>query len=186
MQLDKAIQSRKSIKKFQKKKPDWRDIIDCIDACRYAPMAGNMFSLKFLIINDKDKISKLAEAAQQDFISQAHYVVIICSIPKKTINTFKEKGEIYIRQQAGAAIQNFLLKIEEKKLSTCWIGHFVEDQVKRILQIPDNTQVEAMFPVGYAYPTDRKKEKRKIDLDNVIYFHKYGNKRMSGPRIPRA
>lgn len=186
MQLDKAIKQRKSIKKFQKKKPNWRDIIECIDACRYAPMAGDIFSLKFILIEDKEKISKLAEAAQQEFIAQAKYIVAVCSIPKKTVDSFEKRGETYIRQQAGAAIQNFLLKIEEKKLSTCWIGHFVNSQVKRILQIPDNAQIEAMFPIGYAFPINRKKEKNRIDFDNIMYFHKYGNKRMKEPRKSRA
>jgi nitroreductase len=182
MELDKAIKQRKSIRKFKKKKPDWRDIIECIDNMRYAPMAGNIFTLRFVLIDDKKKIEQLAEAAQQDFISETQYVIIVCSIKEKTIHSFGERAEFYVRQQAGAAIQNFLLSLEEKGLATCWIGHFVEEQVKRIATIPDNVQVEAFLPIGYAYPD--AKNKRKQMLDNLLYFHKYGNKRMKGPRTP--
>jgi nitroreductase len=184
MELDKAIQLRKSIRNFQRKKPDWRDIIECIDACRYAPMAGGIFTPKFILVDEKEKINKIAEAAQQGFISKAHYVLVVCSKIQKTVDSYGKRGEIYSRQQAGAAIQNFLLKIEEKNLSTCWVGQFVESQVKRILQISDDIQIEAVFPIGYAFPSDKKRKKRKIDFDNVLYFHKYGNKRMEIPRMP--
>ncbi len=184
MELQKAIKKRKSVRKFKTKKPDWRDIIECIDSARYAPMAGNLFTPRFILIDDKSTIQKLAEAAQQDFIAEAKYVVIVCSSKEKTINSFGERAEIYVRQQTGAAIQNFLLSLEEKGLATCWIGHFVEEQVKRVAKIPDNVQVEAFFPIGYAYSD--AKGRKKVMIDDVLYFHNYKNKRMKIPRMPYA
>lgn len=180
MDLDKAIQNRKSVKKFNSKSPDWRNIIECIDSMRHAPMAGGNFSLKFILVSDKGKIQKIAEAAQQNFIVQAKYIVVICSIPSRTKNAYGEKAEVFLRQQAGAAIQTFLLKIEEKKLDTCWIGYFVEDQIKRELKIPDKANVEAIFPIGYEFRKDNPS--RKIELDRVLYFTSYGNKKMKNPR----
>ena len=144
MELNRAIQSRKSVRKFKDKKPDWRNIIECIDAARYAPMAGNNFTLKFIFVDDKEKINKLADAAQQSFISQVKYVVVVCSNPSRTENAYDNRGEIYCRQQAGAAIENFLLKIEEMGLSTCWVGAFVDRMVKEILKIPENIKSETM------------------------------------------
>ena len=126
MELDKAIKSRKSVRKFKEKKPDWRDIIECIDATRYAPMAGNNFPLKFILVKDSEKIQKLSEAAQQPFISKAPYVVVVCTNPLRIQNAYPEFAEKFCKQQAGAAIQNFLLKIQEKGLSTCWVGYFLE------------------------------------------------------------
>ena len=177
MELDKAIKSRSSVKKFNSKKPDWRDIIECIDAARFAPMAGGNYSLKFILVDDKENISKIAEACQQHFVGQAHYVVVACSNPSRTTNAYGKQGENYLRQQAGAAIQNFLLKIEESGLSTCWVGYFVENQIKRALGIPEEVNVEAVFPIGFEY---EKKHTRKaeIDLDNILYFNSYGQKRM--------
>lgn len=177
MELDKAIHSRRSVRKFKTKKPDWRDIIECIDAARYSPMAGGMYSLKFILIDDESTIQKLAEAAQQHFISRAQYVVVVCSNPSRTINSFEERGKVYCRQQAGAAIENFLLKIKEKGLATCWVGAFVERLVKKALDIPEKIDVEAMFPIGYEFEKP-KTRKIKIDLDNILYFNRYGNKKM--------
>ena len=181
MELDKAIKNRRSVRKFKSKKPDWRDIIECIDAMRYAPMAGDNFTLKFILVDDEKKIKKIANAAQQDFITETKYVVVVCSKPARTVNAYGERGKMYCQQQAGAAIQNFLLKIEEAGLSTCWIGHFVEEQVKRELKIPNDVDVEAVFPIGYEFrkPTTRKS---KIDLDDTLYFNNYKSKKMGEHR----
>lgn len=180
MELNKAIQSRHSVKKFKEKKPSWRKIIECIDSARYAPMAGNNFTLKFILVWDKTKIQKISEASQQSFISQAKYVIIACSNPSRTTNAYGKKAEVYCRQQAGAGIQNFLLKIQEKGLSTCWVRAFVEEQIKRILKIPAGVNVEAIFPIGYEF--EKQKRKTKIDLDRILYFEEYGNTKLKSPR----
>ena len=169
---------RRSIKKFSNKKPDWRDIIEAIDMGRYAPMAGNSFSLKFILVNEEEKIKKLAEASQQDFIRNAQYVVVVCSNPSRTLNLFPERGKIYLKQQAGASIQNFLLKLEDLDLSTTWIGHFIERKIKTILKIPKEIQVEAIFPIGYEHKLKKTKPKKKIRIDNILYFNEYNKKRM--------
>lgn len=178
MQLGKAIKERHSVRKFSSKKPDWKDIINCLDYARYAPMAGNNFTLKFILVSDKEKIQKLADASQQPFITQAHYVVVACSDKKRPTNLYEKRGEIYLRQQAGAAIQNFLLKIHEEGLATCWIGHFVEEIVKRELNIPADSQVEALFPIGYEYEKPATK-KSKIDLESIIRFNDYKTKKLN-------
>jgi nitroreductase len=177
MELDKAIQSRHSVRKFSNKKPDWRNIIECIDAARFAPMAGNNFTLKFILVDDKEKIQKIAEACQQNFVSSVDYIVVICSNPSRLKNAYEERGEKFSRQQTGSAIQNFLLKIEEKKLATCWIGYFLEEQIKDILSIPEKIEVEALFPIGYEKEKEYTK-RAKIDMDEILFFNKYDEKRM--------
>ena len=140
--------------------------------------AGDNYTLKFILVSDQEKIQKLAQAAQQNFISQTRYVVVVCSTLSRTVNAYGKRGEMYIRQQAGSAIQNFLLKITEKGLATCWIGAFVDNLVKEILKIPEEINVEAMFPVGYEYEKP-KTIKAKINIDNILYFDEYKNKKMN-------
>lgn len=180
MDLNKTIKERRSVRKFKLSPPDWREIIECIDAMRYAPMAGNNFSIKVILVDEDEKIRELAEAAQQPFITQANYVVVVCTTPSRTEISYGERGKIYLKQQAGAAIENFLLKITEKKLSSCWVGHFAEEQVKRTLDIPEDIHVEGLFPIGYAFK--KPEPKRKIELDAFLYFNTYGKKKMNTVR----
>jgi nitroreductase len=177
MELNKAIQSRRSIRKFKDKKPDWRKIIEAIDSARYAPMAGNNFSLNFIMIDEQEKINKIAEYSSQDFIAQAKYVVVFLTTPERVINLFgEEKGLTFCKQQAGAAMQNFLLKLTEYALSTCWIGYFNEEKIKKLLKIPEEYIIEAIFPIGFA--NEKPKQKKEKDLNNFLYFNEWDNKRM--------
>ena len=181
MELDNAIKNRHSTRKFSSKKPDWRKIIEAIDFTRFAPMAGNNFTLKFIVVDDEEKIQKIKDASQQDFVGYAKFIVVVCSDDERTVNAYGEKGEIFARQQAGAAIENFLLKIEESGLATCWVGYFAENQIKKELNIPENVKIEAIFPIGYEHP-EKSTTKRKIDLDNILRFNDYKNKRMKLPK----
>lgn len=168
MDLDKAIKERHSVRKFNSKLPDWRDILKCIDATRYTPMAGNNFTLRFIVVSNQERIQKISQACEQPFIAQAKYVVVVCSTPGKLINAYGKIGEVYTRQQAGAAIENFMLKIIDLKLSTCWVGYFVEKNIKELLKIPADAQVEAVLPIGYEY--EKGKRRTKIELDNILFL----------------
>ena len=182
MDVDSAIKSRKSVRSFKDKKPNWRDIIDCIDKVRFSPSAGKNFTLKIILVNDMAKIQKIANAAEQSFIAQAHYVVVFFSDPSRLTTLYEKRGEIYSRQQAGAAIENFLLSIEDKGLATCWVGHFDEDMIKKELKIPDKMEIEAVFPIGYEFGKTPKKN--RIKLDNILNFNTNGTKKMKKPESP--
>ena|SRR3989344_3334566 len=177
MQLEDAIKKRKSVRRYSDKKPDWRKIIRAIDAARYAPTAGGIDSVRFIIVQDKEKIKELAEASQQDFIAQAQYVVVVISLDVKVKRFYEEFGEKFARQQAGAAIENFLLKLTADGLATCWIGYFAEDQVKRILSIPDKAVVEALFPIGFETKVKTSSPAKPL-LENILWFDKFKNKYM--------
>jgi nitroreductase len=185
MNLDKAIQERKSTRKFSTKKPNWKLIIECINSVRFIPTAGGNFSLRVIMVDDSKIISQIAKASQQDFIQDAQFLVVFLSDKGRTTNLYGKRGEIYIRQQAGAAMQNFQLKITESKLETCWIGHFSDSQVKRALKIPADIDIEGIFPIGFesGIRSERSKYSKKIELDKFLYFNQYKNRRMKSPKI---
>jgi nitroreductase len=121
MKLRDAIEGRKSVRRFHHKKPDWRKIIRAIDMARYAPSAGGQFVTKFILVSDEDKIAKITEATQQDFVGEAQYLVVVVSDETSLVRSYEERGKRYCASQSGAAIQNFLLALVEQKLVTTWI-----------------------------------------------------------------
>lgn len=178
MQLKDVIEKRHSVRRFSTKKVKIDDIIECIDAANKSPLAGNISVLRFILVDDKDKIQKLADAAQQDFISEVDQVVVVCSKKDEAIRSYDERAEMYMRQQAGASIENFLLRITDLGLASCWTGAFVEDMVKQALQVPttEDMEVEAILPIGYEMVKTGKQAK-KTNLDNVLYFNKWKEKK---------
>lgn len=178
MKFEDILRKRQSIRKYSSKKPDWRDLMEAINAARFAPMAGNIFTPRFIIVSDETKIERLKNSCAQDFVQDAQYVVVMISDPSLPNKSFEGSSEIYCRQQAGASIQNFLLKLTELGLSTCWVGLFDEELVKNNLKIPEHMYVEAIFPIGY--PFEKVRPKKKPDLENIISFNEYGKKKMKG------
>lgn len=178
MDLKEAIKSRQSIKKFSEKKADWRKIVQAIDSARYAPMAGNNFSLKFVLVSDHDKISKMKSACQQDFIDTP-YIIVVVSDHDKVKKLYDDLGVGFASQQAGAAIQNILLTLVDRGLDACWVGYYDSDQIRAAVDIPDSWTVEAIIPVGFRSRAHSHIKSEKIELENVLYFEKWKNKTMN-------
>ena len=152
-------------------------LIEVCETVRFAPMAGNIYTIKLIIVSDKKIKQELAEAALgQEFLARASYVIVVCSDLNQLKRSYGKRGEKYGRQQAGAAIENMLLKAADLGLGTCWVGAFDENSVKRILKIPDNDnsniQVEALLPLSN--PFTKAKAKKKPDLKLITYFEKWG------------
>lgn len=184
MELDKAIKERHSVRRFSSKKPDWRDIMKAIDSARLAPLAGNIPAIRYLIIDDKEKIYKLSKASQQDFVATADYIIVVCSDLTNLTRSYNKRAEKYAKQQAGASIQNLLLRLTELGLATCWVGAFSDSEVKSILKIPDHIEVEAFFPIGYE--AIKSKQRLKPSLDRIIFFNNWGERRMTPLKNPDA
>jgi len=185
MELDKAIKTRHSSRRFKTKSPEWRDILKAIDAARLAPLAGNIQTIKFILVSDEDKIQQIADACQQDFVGTVSYIVVFCTSPKQCERAYDKRALKYCLQQAGAAIENFLLKITDLGLSACWVGAFNDEQIKKILKIPEEVIVEAVFPVGYEMPKVSK-QRLKPSLDECIFFDEWKNKYMKAIKKPEG
>ncbi|MAG07741.1 hypothetical protein CMI46_02900 [Candidatus Pacearchaeota archaeon] len=176
MKFDDIVDARHSVRKFKTKKPDWRKIVEAIDCARKGPLAGNIPALKFILVEKPEVIAKLAECSQQDFIVDAHYVIVVVADTNEVERSYDDRGKMYAHQQAGAAIQTIYLKLTELGLGTCWVGSFVDDQVKLALKIPDGSDPIVILPVGH--PMLKGKKKRKPGIDRVLRFNDYKEKSM--------
>lgn len=183
MDFNKVLKTRTSIRKYSNKDVKDDKIINAIEAANLAPSPGNLSILKFIIIKDKETIKKIAQAAQQPFIKSAPVVIAVCSDSANIKRAYDIRTEKYVKQQAGAAIQNFLLKITEMKLASCWIGAYSESIIKSALKVPENITIEAILPIAYPHKADKTKQKPKPNLGNITYFETYGNKYQKKPRM---
>jgi len=182
MDFEEVLKTRRSIRKYaltkkgEPEKIDIEKIFEIIDAARYAPMAGGIFSLKFILVLDRNKIEKIAEYSQQQFLADAFAIIVVCTDGKATKRFYGERAERYLRQQAGAAIQNMLLKTTELGFASVWIGHFYDDGIKELLKIPDDIFIEALLPIAKPWPNLKLKEKTLIDMKRILYFDEWKGK----------
>ena len=176
MELQKALEKRTSVKNYSSKKPAIEEIIKAIEAANSAPAAANLQPLIYIIIEAPEKIAKIADSCQQQFINKAPYVVVVCSNPKQLKIFDENRAEKYIKHNVGAAIENFLLKIAELELASCWVGAFSEQILRNLLSIPDFINIEAVLPVGYEFVKGKTKQRFRRSLVNRVFFDSFGNK----------
>ena len=180
-----AIKERKSVREFASKKPDWKKIMRALDAVRFAPMAGNQYSLKFILVSESDKIEKITSFCQQDFVGDAKFIVVVISEDSKVERSYGSLSGKFARQQAGAAIENFLLALTEQGLATCWVGYFEEQGIRETLGIPGNMTVDAVLPIGIENEQHKKQAKKsKPDLNDIMFFEKFDqDKIVNTPKV---
>lgn len=172
MKTQEAIESRSSIRDFSNKKVKFDLVLEAIDAANQAPFAGNINNLKYLIVETQANKNIIAEYAQQYWINESQWIVIVCSEFKKLDELYQDRAQMYAKQQAGAAIENMLLRITDLGLASCWVGAFADDGIKAHFKIPDNWEIEAILPI--AYPSNKlHKHARKIDLEKKIFWEKW-------------
>lgn len=171
MDFSKLVEKRASVRKFKDKKVNWRNIVDAIDSARFIPLAGNISNIKFITIENKKTINEIADECGQSWISEVSALTVVCSDETLLEKRFYERGRIYSRQQAGAAIQNFILRLTDLGLSSCWVGSFNDSKVRRILDIPKEITIEAIIPIGYE--KTKTAPKRKTALQNVSFWEKW-------------
>ena len=178
MQFDEVIKRRKSTRQFTSKKVSWKHALESIDAAINGPFAGSLNHLKFIIVEETATIKSLAEQSAQLWISEASMVIVVCSDDTNIETQYGERGRIYSRQQAGAAINTLILKLTDLGLSSCWVGSYDDGRIRDILKInKEHIQIEAIIPIGYEKEDPSTIRPKKLALENVLRWEDWNQKR---------
>ena len=122
-----------------------------VEAARMTPTAGNAQAYQLVIVRQPEQKQHLSHAAYgQKQIQTASIVFVVCADLKKAQEAYGDRGRsLYCIQDTAAVTQNVLLAAHGLGLGTCWIGAFKEDEVKKVVNAPEDMRPVAMIPVGY-------------------------------------
>jgi len=168
-----AISQRSSVRAYKASDVEEDKLKKILETGRLSPSASNRQEWKFIVVRDKETKKKLANAAfGQTFIGEAPVVIVACGTESKAIMAC---GQPAYTVDVSIACAFMILQAYELGLGTCWIGAFKEDEVKKILKIPEDVRVVAMTPLGY--PDQLPSQKSRKDLDQIVCYEKYERKR---------
>jgi nitroreductase len=166
MDVMEAIKSRRSIRSYKDKPIEEEKLKAILESARLSPSASNRQERKFVVVTDKAMREKLADAAHgQRFVGQAPVVIVACATETARIMPCEEPS--YPIDMA-IAVDHITLEAVEQGLGTCWIGAFKQDDVKKLLGIPDNAKVIALLPLGYPDETPEPRPRKSLD-ETVSY-----------------
>ena len=164
-----AIKERQSVRSYQDKEIPEEILQEILEAGRLAPSACNNQPWKFIVVRDKNLKERLISACKnQKFVGEASVIIVACAInPSYKMGN----GEYSYTIDLAIALEHMSLQAAALGLGTCWIGAFYQDQVKEILEIPDDVSVVALMPLGFPQALGTKTE-RKL-LSEIICYDKY-------------
>ena len=168
MDVFEAIETRRSIRKYEKRPVEQGKLLKILEAGRLSPSAKNLQPLAFVAVTDPGLLGKLDSATNQRW--EAPAMLVGCAMPGNA--WVRDDGEEYWKVDAAIAMQSMCLAAWEEGIGTCWICAFREGQVKEILGIPSDVRVVALMALGY--PRDKKGpvEKRK-PLDEIVHYDRW-------------
>lgn len=171
MEAIECIKTRRSVRKFTDEIISKELITEIIDIAKMAPSWKNTQTVRYMAIQDKSIIDKLASDCVLNFeynqktLSRCNNVMLI--LQKNNICGFERDGSYSTSKEdkwemfdAGIATQTFCLAAHEKGIGTVILGIFDEEAIKNVVGIPEGMSVAAVVPFGVPAfapdPTPRK------------------------------
>ena len=164
-----AISQKSSVRAYKATDVEEDKLKKILEAGRLSPSASNRQEWKFIVVKSKETKKNLANAAfGQSFIGEAPVVIVACGTESKAIMAC---GQPAYTVDVSIACAFMILQAYELGLGTCWIGAFKEDEVKKILKIPEDVRVVAITPLGY--PDQPPSQKSRKGLEQMFCYEKY-------------
>ncbi len=149
--------TRRSIRRFKDKAVPYEALEKCLDAGRLAPSGRNQQVCEYIVINDAEVLPGIFEniggsvkmppergGPRPENTPKAYIIILINKSWEGDAN--RRRISLY---DVGMAAENIILVAYEQGLGACPILMFHENNLKPILNIPDNYDVALVIAMGY-------------------------------------
>jgi nitroreductase len=166
MDVTKAIRDRRSVRSYENKDIPQEVLLKVLEAARLAPSANNRQPWKFVVVREAAKRAALAKAAkEQQFVAEAPVVIAAVAMEPERVMTC---GVPTYAVDLAIAVDHMTLAAVDQGLGSCWIGAFYQEDVRKILKIPDEYKVATLLTLGY--PRDQARFKNRKPLDEIVCY----------------
>lgn len=169
MDFKDLIQKRRSIRKFSDKKLSSEEVQSIMRAALMAPTSKNSKPWQFVLIEDKEMLSKLSMSKQHGskLIEGCALAVVVIADPFAS--------DVWIEDASIASIM-IQLQAEELNLGSCWVqirnretaaGNSAEEYVREFLDIPLYMQVLSIIAIGYKVQERPSFDEEKLEWEKI-------------------
>jgi nitroreductase len=171
MEVFDCIVKRRSVRAYERQAVPDEILLKLIDAGRWAPSAGNIQPLLYLIVRASDQIKKIKAFAPGMIFEPPAIIVICIDLDVATKKGGKLGRELLAIFDAGIAAQNIMLYATELGLGTCAIRSFNPAALQPILKLPENIVPQLLIGVGY--PAHEPPVPKRKDLNEIVRWETY-------------
>jgi nitroreductase len=170
-------------------------VFEILRAAQWAPSAGNFQPIRFVVLRDRERLATLAALARESVALSAHW------FPRYRAETSEHpdwarvplavaliadptKGGPHIHGEAthviagGLAAQNMALTAHALGLSTTLVTHWIEEELKVLVECPRAWDVVGVMAIGHAAESVASS---RPPLDQIVFADMFGRPAVKVP-----
>lgn len=179
-----TIRTRRSVRRFVEKPVENQKLQSILESVRLAPSCGNIQCWRLVVVRDST-VRKAISELTGSFDRSSHYVsgvntakkgiaeapvlLVLCADPSQ-FGPLQDRN--YHLIDIGIAAQSLMLAVRALGLGTVFVGVFDEEEIRGLLNIPQNIRVVGLFPLGYPRRSSEKRTTRK-PLREFVFYDKW-------------
>lgn len=176
MEFNQLVQVRQSCRNFSGELVEKEKLEKIIDTVRLAPSACNSQPWFFHVVTSPDLLKQIASATRV-FGSNKHaekagaFIVLEEKLATLKEGVSKMVGSQHFAQiDMGIATSHIIMSATNEGLSTCMLGLFDKDAVKKALGLDKKAELKLVIAVGYASAEDKIRKKVRKSLEDIVEY----------------
>lgn len=176
-----SIKHRRSVRKYTSDPIESEKLQSVLEAARLAPSGNNKQPWTFIVVQSAQQRQAVMEAChRQTWMMTAPAFIVAVADMASRVETepglFLDENSPHwelkraIRDTA-IATENMLLEADAQGLGTCWVGFFVQSEIRPVLGIPDDKFVLAVIPIGY--PAEQPLARPRKPISEIVRYEKW-------------
>ncbi len=164
MEIQKAILTRRSIRKYTNEKISEDLITAILRAAMYAPSAMNQQPWHFIVVDDSALLKRLSQIHPYgEMLSDASFGILVCGDEKLQLT------KDYWPVDCSNATQNILLSAHGYGLGAVWLGVYPREErmkdMRIVFNLPGYVYPFALISLGY--PAEKKSMPSRFDPERI-------------------
>jgi nitroreductase len=165
-----AIETRRSIRKYQGRSIPDDALHRILEAGRLAPSAANRQPWGVVVVREAATKAALAKACNNCSYVADCAAFLVC---------FGDARDEWYEVDAALAMANMALTAWDHGIGSCYVGYFDEDYLKALLHIPPDMKVVVCMALGY--PAESPDARPRKALDDLVHWERYRERPSSPP-----
>jgi nitroreductase len=165
MDIFKCIATKLEVREFSQQDIPSEMRSRILEAARMTGTGMNTQHWRFILVEKKDSLKKLAEdSTSGSWVSGANFAIIVLTNPKYGFHAI----------DAGRVLQNMQLTAWDQRIGSGLFTGIRDEKLRKDFEIP--RELSPSVVLGFGYPARKLigKRKNRLPIQELIYYEKYG------------
>ncbi|NJN83829.1 MAG: nitroreductase [Caldilineaceae bacterium] len=164
MQVSEAVRTVLAVRAYQDKAVSHDSVRRILEAGRLTASGMNRQPWRFIVVTDREMLQKLGAAISSGpYVADAALAIVVVI----------ERTRLAV-SDGSRAIQSMILAAWEEGIGSNWAGFMGPEEVKALLDIPDEMDVLGTLPLGYPVEEIGQGKKKRKPLAEVAHAERFG------------